>query len=173
MGPLDEDHLEHLYGRLESYSVDMMLHKLDRVNKLGAEILSMEETLLDIRKSEMRSNNVSRGSTPNSRIPSRRSKASLSNRELRSKDSLSKEASARQARPGVGSANAASRMSNNPDHQRPHSYEGPHSWDGPQRSQRPHSYEGIRSGSIVPPEDKNKDGKDEDMILQIEKKTAW
>ena len=46
--PLDEDHLEHLYGRLESYSVDMMLHKLDRVNKLGAEILSMEETLLDV-----------------------------------------------------------------------------------------------------------------------------
>lgn len=34
--------------RLESYSVDMMLHKLDRVNKLGAEILSMEETLLDV-----------------------------------------------------------------------------------------------------------------------------
>ena len=47
--PMDEEHLEHLYGRLESYSVDMMLHKLDRVNKLSEEILSMEEALVDVR----------------------------------------------------------------------------------------------------------------------------
>lgn len=48
--PMDRNHLEHLYARLESYSVDMMLRKVERVNKLSDEVLAVERDLLEVIK---------------------------------------------------------------------------------------------------------------------------
>ena len=46
--PMDSIHLEHLYGRLESYAVDMMLRKIERVSKLSDEVLAVESNLLEV-----------------------------------------------------------------------------------------------------------------------------
>ena len=46
--PMDDLHLDYLYDRLSTYSVDMMIHKLDRVNKLGDDVLSIESKLLEV-----------------------------------------------------------------------------------------------------------------------------
>ena len=46
--PMDDLHLEYLYDRLSSYSVDMMLRKMDRVHKLGDDVLSIESKLLEV-----------------------------------------------------------------------------------------------------------------------------
>ena len=46
--PMDDLHLDYLYDRLSTYSVDMMLHKVDRVNKLGDDVLSIESKLLEV-----------------------------------------------------------------------------------------------------------------------------
>ncbi len=47
--PMDSNHLEHLYDRLESYSVDMMLRKVDRVEKLSNQLLGVESEMLEVR----------------------------------------------------------------------------------------------------------------------------
>lgn len=52
--PMDSIHLEHLYGRLESYAVDMMLRKIERVSKLSDEVLAVESNLLEITEASTR-----------------------------------------------------------------------------------------------------------------------
>lgn len=46
--PMDDLHLDYLYDRLSTYSVDMMLHKVDRVNKLGDDVLSITSKLIEV-----------------------------------------------------------------------------------------------------------------------------
>nr|CAB3264907.1 polycystin-1 [Phallusia mammillata] len=46
--PMDSMHLNFIYDRVSNYSVDMLLHRLDRVNKLGNDILVMENKLLEV-----------------------------------------------------------------------------------------------------------------------------
>jgi len=46
--PMDSVHMQHLYDRLESYSVELMLKKIDRVQKLSDEVLSVETDLLEM-----------------------------------------------------------------------------------------------------------------------------
>ena len=46
--PMDSVHMQHLYDRLESYSVELMLKKIDRVQKLSDEVLSVETDLLEV-----------------------------------------------------------------------------------------------------------------------------
>ena len=46
--PMDDLHLEYLFDRLSSYSVDMMLRKMDRVIKLGDDVHSIESELLEV-----------------------------------------------------------------------------------------------------------------------------
>ena len=46
--PMDSVHMQHLYDRLESYSVELMLKKIERVQKLSDEVLSVETDLLEV-----------------------------------------------------------------------------------------------------------------------------
>ncbi|CAK8694950.1 polycystin-1-like [Clavelina lepadiformis] len=46
--PMDDLHLDYLYERLSSYSVDMMLKRFERVNKVSDDVLIIESKLLAI-----------------------------------------------------------------------------------------------------------------------------
>nr|XP_039248314.1 polycystin-1-like [Styela clava] len=46
--PMDNQHLDYLYNRLSNYSVDMMLHRFERVNVLTNEVTDMESEALEI-----------------------------------------------------------------------------------------------------------------------------
>lgn len=47
--PMDSMHLDFIYDRVSTYSVDMLLHRFERVNRLGEDILAMENKLLEVK----------------------------------------------------------------------------------------------------------------------------
>jgi len=46
--PLDSVHLDYLYERISLYSVDMLLHRFERVNKLSDDVYNIETQLLEV-----------------------------------------------------------------------------------------------------------------------------
>jgi len=46
--PLDSVHLDYLYERISLYSVDMLLHRFERVNKLSDDVYNIETKLLEV-----------------------------------------------------------------------------------------------------------------------------
>ncbi|XP_078490549.1 LOW QUALITY PROTEIN: polycystin-1 [Ciona intestinalis] len=54
--PMDSIHLDYLYNRLSSYSVDMMLVRFQRLNKISDDVWNIEKTLLEITQKDAHRN---------------------------------------------------------------------------------------------------------------------